>query len=261
MRRVLKTEVTSNWEKQYAWGDDERYLYAKNRRKASVMGFFLRLETVLDEIRRYLPKGSRIADFACAQGTFALTLAEAGYQVTGIDIRQEFLDFAWKKYTHGSFQTVRANIIEYRNPEPFDGIILGEIIEHVAYPDQLLKAVAENLRSGGILILTTPNGSEFNSPLPTYKQVTDIESLIPRQFHWGDHLFLYTEEELRELMLSQGLEPLEIRKINSSYVSQIKGARYLIPGSLIKWLEKKTRPLKRNGKDSTNTLVAIARKR
>lgn len=260
MRRVPETEVTSDWEKQYAWGDDERYFYSRNRRKASVMGFFLRLETVLAEVRRHLPPGSRIADFACAQGTFALSLAESGYKVTAIDIRQEFLDFAWKKHTHGEFQTVLANIIEYRSPEPFDCIVLGEIIEHVAFPDQLLKSVAENLRPGGFLILTTPNGAEFNSPLPTYKQVTNIEELIPRQFHWGDHLFLYTEEELRELMRGQGLEPVEVRKINSSYATQIKGARYLIPHGLLRWLERKTRHLSRQGKDSTNTLVAVARK-
>lgn len=260
MRRVPESEVTSDWDRQYCWGDDERYLYSKNRKKASVMGYFLRLETVMDLARKYIKPGSSVADFASAQGNFALSLAEDGYRVTAVDLRQEFLDFAKKKYTHGSFETVKANVIEYRSPEPFDGLLLGEIIEHVAFPNQLLKAAAENLKNQGILILTTPNGNRYGSPLPTFTQVTNIEELIPKQFHWGDHLFLYTEEELRQLLAEQGFETLEVLKVNSAYVAEIKAVRYLMPLPLLKWLERKARALKKQGKDSTDSLVVVARK-
>ncbi|MGZ3687754.1 MAG: hypothetical protein ACXVBW_05615, partial [Bdellovibrionota bacterium] len=96
--------------------------------------------------------------------------------------------------------------------------------------------------------------------LPTWKQVTNIEELIPRQFHWGDHLFLYTEEELRELFSRTGFEVLDCLKINSSYVTQIKGVRYLLPESALTWLERKTRHWKKHGKDSTNCIVMVGRK-
>ena len=261
MRRIPESELSSEFERQYAWGDDERYLFSPSRRKASVMGFFLRLETVLDLAKKYIPQGGRVADFASAQGTFALLLAEHGYDVTAVDIKKEFLDYSQKKYTHGKFQTQLANIIEFRSPDKFDGLLLGEVIEHVAFPDQLLRSASENLKPKGILILTTPNGNEHASPLPTYSQVTNIEQFIPRQFHWGDHLFLYTEEELRKLMNSQGFDILEVHKLNSSYISQMKGLRYLIPLTLLKWIEKKTRHFKKENKDSTNTLVVVARKK
>jgi len=260
MRRVPESEVESDWERQYAWGDDERYLYNTNRRKASVMGFFLRLDTVRALVRRYLPKGSSIADLACAQGNFSLTLAEDGYDVTAVDLLDEFLNFAKKKYTHGKLKTLRSNIIEFRSPELFDGVVLGEIIEHVAFPDQLLQSAAQNLKPGGYLFLTTPNGNEFDQPLPTYKQVTNLEELIPKQFHWGDHLFLYTQEELQELLFNAGFEVIQVLKLNSSYVSQIKGVRYLLPLFALKWIEKKTRHWMRNGKDSTNSLIVVGKK-
>jgi 2-polyprenyl-6-hydroxyphenyl methylase/3-demethylubiquinone-9 3-methyltransferase len=261
MRRVQESEINSDWDRQYTWGDDERYLYSKNRKKSSVMGYFLRLETVVELVKKYVPSGRRIADFACAQGNFALLLSEAGYDVTAVDLRQEFLDFAKKKYTHGTFQTLQANVIEYRSSSPYDCVILGEIIEHVAFPNQLLKSAADNLNPNGILILTTPNGNQFASPLPTYKQVSNLEELIPRQFHWGDHLFLYTDEELRELMNDQGLEVLQILKMNSAYVSEIKAIRYLMPKAMLTWLEKRTRTFKKQGKDSTANIVVVARKK
>ena len=265
MKRVAESEIQNEFERQYAWGDDERHYYNPNRRKASVMGYFLRLNTVLEMVRTYAPKGpgngvSRIADMASAQGNFGLLLAEEGYDVTAVDIKEEFLAYAKKKYTGGKFSCVQANLMEFRSNEPFDCVIMGEVIEHVAYPDQLLKAAWENLKPGGILVLSTPNGDEFGQPLPTYSQVSDLSTLIPRQFHWGDHLFLYTEAELTQLLVAQGFEVKTIRKINSCFVSQIKGARYIMPQAFLHWLENRSRSWKKNGKDSTCNMVAVARK-
>ena len=201
-----------------------------------------------------------MADFASAQGNYSLLLSEAGFDVTAVDINDEFLKYAKKKHTHGKFQTVRANIIEYRDSEKFDCVLLGEIIEHVAFPKQLLKSAYENLKPGGVLILTTPNGNEYGQALPTYKEVTDVEKLIPKQFHWGDHLFLYTDKELEELFTECGFNVIDVTKMNSSYVTQIKGIRYIVPLFFLRWLERRTRNLSKHGKDSTNSLVVVGRK-
>lgn len=259
MRRVPETEVDTDFERQFCWGDDERYFYNKNRRKASVFGHFLRIDEVLRLVRTF-SRGQRVADLACAQGNFGLLLAEDGYDVTAVDIHPDFLRYAQKKHTHGKFKTHQANLMEFRDPEGFDCVLVGEIIEHVAFPDQLLRSVFENLKPGGICVLTTPNGEDYSSRLPTYRQVTNIEELIPRQFHWGDHLFLYTTGELRELFARAGLSVIYAEKYHSAYVSQLKAIRYLLPFQALKWLEGKTRHLKKRGKDSANLLILVARK-
>jgi len=260
MRRIPESEIETEFERQYAWGDDERHFYNPNRRKASVMGLFLRLQTVIEQVERFCRPGARVADMASAQGNFGLLLSEKGFDVVAVDINSDFLNYAKKKHTQGKFTTVQSNIMDFRDPGGFDCILLGEIIEHVAHPDRLLKAAYENLRPGGILVLTTPNGDEYGQPLPTYKQVTNLEELIPRQFHWGDHLFLYTLDELQGLFDQQGMKIVHWIKMNSSFTSQIKGLRYLLPLSLLKWMEKKTRRLKSHGKDSTNSLVVVGQK-
>lgn len=259
MRRVAPEEVKTDFEREVCWGDDERYFYNPKRRKASVFGYFVRIEEVLRLVKAFSP-GKRVADFASAQGNFGLLLAEQGYEVTAVDLHPEFLRYALKKHTHGAFKTVQANLMEYRDPQGFDCILAGEIIEHVAFPVQLLASIRANLKPGGVVVLTTPNGSDFSSNLPTYRQVEDVEALIPRQFHWGDHLFLYTQDELRELFTQAGLEPLFFGKYNSAYVSQIKAARYFIPLRVLKWMERRTRTWKKAGKDSTNLLIAVAKR-
>ncbi len=259
MRRVPESEIESEFERQICWGDDERHFYNPNRRKASVFSYFLRLEEVLDLVDRFSP-GKRVADMACAQGNFGLLLAERGYEVTAVDINPEFLKYAKKKYTGGSFQTVQANLIEFRDPKGFDCILLGEIIEHVAFPEALLRAAFENLKPGGICIVTTPNGEDFGSTLPTFKQVENLETLIPRQFHWGDHLFLYSLGELFELFQKTGLKPIFSEKYHSFFVSQLKGIRYVLPLAFLKWCERFTRHWKKRGRDSANMLIVVGKK-
>jgi 2-polyprenyl-3-methyl-5-hydroxy-6-metoxy-1,4-benzoquinol methylase len=259
MRRVPESEIETDFEKQFCWGDDERYLYNPNRRKASVFGHFLRIEEVLRLVREHC-RGKRVADLACAQGNFGLLLAEQGYDVTAVDIHPEFLKYAKKKHTTGKFLTVQANLIEFRDPQGFDCVLAGEVIEHVAFPDKLIESVRANLKPGGICVITTPNGSDYSSRLPTYKQVSNIEELIPRQFHWGDHLFLYTEAELRELFKNAGLEVVYLEKYHSAYVSQLKAIRYLLPMAALKLIERGTRHMKKQGKDSANLLIAVARR-
>jgi 2-polyprenyl-3-methyl-5-hydroxy-6-metoxy-1,4-benzoquinol methylase len=260
MRRVSETEIETDFERQFCWGDDERYLYNPNRRKASVFGHFLRIEEVLRLVEKYSP-GRRVADLACAQGNFGLMLAERGYDVTAVDIHPEFLKYAKKKHTHGIYKTIQANLMDFRDPDGFDCVLAGEVIEHVAFPEKLIASIRDNLKSGGICVLTTPNGADYSSTLPTYKQVTNLEELIPKQFHWGDHLFLYTTDELRELFTQAGLEVIYIEKYHSAYVSQLKAIRYLLPLSALKFLERKTRHWKKDGNDSANLLIAVARKK
>jgi 2-polyprenyl-3-methyl-5-hydroxy-6-metoxy-1,4-benzoquinol methylase len=259
MKRVSESQIESDFEREVCWGDEERYLHNPNRRKASVFGFFLRLHEVLRLVRKHSP-GKRVADLACAQGTFGLLLAEEGYDVTGVDIHPGFLKYALKKHERGSYRTLESNLIEFRDPQGFDCVLAGEVIEHVAYPRELLASLFANLKPGGIAIVTTPNGEEWGSELPTFSQVTDLTALIPRQFHWGDHLFLYTARELRGLLEEAGFEVVELGKYHSSYVSQIKGLRYLLPLWLLRFLERKTRNWRKKGKDSANLLIAVARK-
>lgn len=262
MRRVSASELGTDFERTVAWGDDERHYYHPNRRKAAVMAYFLRLDEVLRLVRERAP-GRRVADLASAQGNFGLLLAEAGFDVTALDLNEEFLRYARRKHTHGAFRCVQANLLEYRGEAPFDCVLMGEIIEHVAHPARLLNAAFENLAPGGLLVLTTPNGDSYANRLPTYREVAhDLERFIPQQFHWGDHLFLYTETELRELLAQAGFDPAAttVDKVNSAWITQIKGARYLLPRAALSWLERRTRGIRRQGRDSTENLIVTARR-
>src|SRR5207249_2766092 len=99
-------------------------------------------------------------DVGCAQGTAALLLAERGYQVLAIDADPECLAYARLRHEFGdcTFRCVDAMSDLTHLGGEFDGIILGEVIEHVPRPGTLLDGCWEQLRSGGTIVITTPNG-------------------------------------------------------------------------------------------------------
>ena len=260
MRLPRRDEVKDPWQVRWCREDDVRCHFNPNARKSSVFGYRLRFDALLSLIRSRVPKGGRVLEYGPAQGNFALTLAEEGYRVTAVDLQQGFLDYARLKYEKGEVEFLCGNFMDFSRPGAFDAVLCGEIIEHVAYPRDLLRSAWRNLKPGGIVALSTPNGAEEGSPLPTFSQVKDPSAFIPRQFHWGDHVFLYTREELESLGDECGFSTFHSEAMDSRQQNRLKAVRYLMPLSWLHALEKwgRTRPIK--GRASTRLLIHGYRK-
>lgn len=202
-----------------------------------------RFKLMYDSIIGNLLPGARILDVGVAQGNLSLLLAEAGFEVVATDLRNDFLEYARKKYEKGmiSFQAMSFEDMQFE--EEFDAVILGEIIEHVAYPEDLLQRCRGFLKGGGLLLLTTPNGQAVMTGLPVFSQITDRKELEKRQFHPdGDgHLFLFRGDELERILWESGLLPINTIYWGSPFLSGKFKLRYLarlIPWPLIDLLDK-----------------------
>jgi 2-polyprenyl-6-hydroxyphenyl methylase/3-demethylubiquinone-9 3-methyltransferase len=133
-------------------------------------------------------------DIGCAQAYVALLLAEHGLTSVGFDINYNFLTYAKIKWEKGKVFWVTgnaANLSFKRNS--FDIIILGEILEHAAYPENIIMEAMNILKKGGYCIITTPNGERVGSKLPNYSRSRDfLDILVRKQYGPGgkDHLLL-----------------------------------------------------------------------
>jgi len=183
------------------------------------LSYRARIDTVLGIIKRRVPSDGavRIGDFACAQGNVALMLAEAGYRVVALDMRLDFLRYSRLKYERGAAAWIVANLDRpCFKPGTFDAVILGELIEHCAHPERIVGAIAGLLRPGGLIVVTTPNGSRLHAGLPLYGSVRDgegREDLERRQYgpEGEDHLCLFTRDEIRHIV------PEGFRLVESGY--------------------------------------------
>jgi 2-polyprenyl-3-methyl-5-hydroxy-6-metoxy-1,4-benzoquinol methylase len=175
------------------------------------LNYIDRLDIILSVIRDIFPDpvGVRVADVGCCQGNLSILLSEQGYNVTAIDINPDFLEYASLKEESKKVKWVLGNFDSLKMEENFDIIMLGEIIEHCAYPEDFIKKASEHLNKSGILFVTTPNARMFMNNLPTFGKLRrrdDRKFLEQRQFgpDGEDHLFLFTLEDLK-LIIPEGL--------------------------------------------------------
>ena len=103
--------------------------------------------------------GLRLLDVGCGKGDFIVRMRENGWKVEGLEVDADAVNYAQSNYG----LTVHLGSLEsFRFPdESFDVITLNHVIEHVHDPISLVRECLRILKSGGRLVLATPNMDSF----------------------------------------------------------------------------------------------------
>ncbi len=168
------------------------------------LNYYDRLNVIIQIVSSRLKNSQnvKIGDFAAAQGNAGLLLSELGYEVLLIDINEMFISYSKEKYEKGKVSWIVSNIEDLDiAKESLDVAIAGELIEHCAYPEDILQQILTFVRPGGLLLITTPNGASLRSNLPSFSELSEKE--LRKKFEetqFGpdgeDHLFLFKIEEI-----------------------------------------------------------------
>ena len=206
MKRVEPTpEWPQLWKESYFYDQSEIYGLITNYGYA--YGYANRREKTLELLTEALAPGARILDIAAAQGNFSLALAELGFEVTWNDLRAELADYVRMKYERGKIEYAPGNVFELNFSAPFDAVLMTEVIEHVAHPDEFLAKIAALVRPGGCIVMTTPNGGYFKNRLPKFSECADPAAFEAMQFkpNADGHIFLLHTDEIEPLARRAGL--------------------------------------------------------
>lgn len=111
---------------------------------------------VFDALCRYVPEGT-VLEIPCGSGAFLQRLRAAGYRVVGADLDPTIL-----RHQPPSM------VADMSAPLPLpsdavDAVVSIEGIEHIHRPFDFVRECRRVLKSGGYLILTTPNISSARS--------------------------------------------------------------------------------------------------
>ena len=98
-----------------------------------------------------------VLDIACANGYGTHLLSNYIKNVTGIDRNNEYLKVAKEKYNSKNIVWKHIDVDEERIKGKYEGIVCFETLEHVKFPENLLKNLFNILNENGILLLSVPN--------------------------------------------------------------------------------------------------------
>jgi 2-polyprenyl-6-hydroxyphenyl methylase/3-demethylubiquinone-9 3-methyltransferase len=206
MKRIQpQPDWPQSWQESYFY--DQSEIYGQISHYGYAYAYDNRRRETLRLLTEVLSPGARVLDVAAAQGNFSLALAELGFDVTWNDLRAELADYVRLKHEHGKIEYIAGNAFELAFPSLFDAVLITEIIEHVAHPDDFLAKAAALVRPGGYIVMTTPNGGYFKNRLPKFSECDDPSIFESAQFkpNADGHIFLLHVDEIEPLAKRAGL--------------------------------------------------------
>lgn len=155
--------------------------------------------------------GARVADIGCGGGLLSEALAARGAQVLGIDMSPELIEVArLHLYESGlavDYRVQSAEALAHGEPASRDAVCCLELLEHVPDPAALVQALADLLKPGGKLVLSTLN----RTPQAFAGAIVGAEYLL-RLLPRGTHHYarFIRPSELAGMLRAAGLELLEL---------------------------------------------------
>ncbi len=146
----------------------------------------LRERLLLDLFLSTTP-GPRVLDAGAGQGTMSVRLARHGFEVTSTDVSQAAVDLLRERLA-GEVHQADLTALPFGD-ESFDGVVLGEVLEHVREDRKALGEVARVLKPGGVLALSVPANPKLFGPSD----------------EWAGHVRRYTRPALIEACGAAGL--------------------------------------------------------
>lgn len=106
-------------------------------------------------------RARRVLDIGCGDGTLTYQLAQRCGRVWGVDDSLLPLQLARAEFARRPVHSTPlvANADARRLPFPseaFDCVIMADVIEHIAAPEEVMTEAHRVLRAGGQIVLTTP---------------------------------------------------------------------------------------------------------
>lgn len=164
------------------------------------------MPTLLKLVNSISEQGTKqlsILDIGCGSGSICGFLSRLDHSVTGIENSKSGLEYAKAAYKNCEF--IEASVYDVPRlglDQKFDVVLSVEVIEHLFYPRELVRAAKTCLKPNGMLILTTPYHGYMKNFLIALMGKSD-QHFNPL---WdGGHIKFFSPQTLEELLQEEGI--------------------------------------------------------
>lgn len=102
-----------------------------------------------------------VLDIGCAMGPFMAAASDSGWQVYGVDVSKEAVEFVQNNLRYPAVCAAFPvfNSVDEFGIGQFDAITMWYVIEHFKNLDSVLKSVSSMLKIGGVFAFSTPSAT------------------------------------------------------------------------------------------------------
>jgi 2-polyprenyl-6-hydroxyphenyl methylase / 3-demethylubiquinone-9 3-methyltransferase len=196
-----------------------------------------RVKTIASLIKKYEKKKIRILEVGCSSGSFLKGLkdylnnecSETEFDFYGIDLDADAIN---KKVddklklccTSAERYTELANDLQLK----FDFVLHYELIEHLVYPVDFMKAIKSLLTIGGFCVFTTPNAAGAENLASDY----NTRRLIAHAIFPPMHLNAFSVQNIAYFSMRCGFDIIEIKTPGKLDVDMIVKNKMYINNSI-----------------------------
>jgi len=158
-------------------------------------------------VYKHISKNKKILDVGCNTGNLGEKLIkEKSCRVFGIDNSKNAVLMARKKLDKVMLFDLETYKIPFPN-EKFDVIIFADVLEHVRYPEKILKKYSSMLKSNGIILASLPNVANINIRLNLFfgKWNYQDAGILDRT-----HMRFFTKKTIVSLFKNSGYKIIKI---------------------------------------------------
>jgi SAM-dependent methyltransferase/DNA-directed RNA polymerase subunit RPC12/RpoP len=166
----------------------------------------LQQHRLISRIKALKPSGEFL-EIGCAGGAFLHEAQQNGYRVRGVEFSSEMAEFARQKF---GLDVFAGELVDAKFPTgTFDVVFMGDVLEHIAEPVELLKEIHRVANEKALLVIAVP--SQTNSLFSrvgflVYSALGKKATVNLPPYH----LFEYRPASLQTLLRSNGFKIVDI---------------------------------------------------
>lgn len=107
---------------------------------------------------------AKLLDLGCGSGWTSNFYAQAGYDVTGLDLAPEAIEAAKAHFTHPQLEFICSDYDKVTFDQTYDAVVFFDSLHHSDDEQVPLSAAFQSLKPGGTIILCEPGKGHSTSP-------------------------------------------------------------------------------------------------